>query len=302
MIPEFPQFKKLELSDKADVEKFTSLYPPYSDFNFISMWSWDIKGEMRLSVLNNNLVVRFTDYLSGEPFFSFLGNNKVNETAAKLLDFSKKEKVKLQLRFLPESAVEKIDITKFEIKEDRDHFDYRYIIEKLVNYDGREFLTKRNLTNRFLREYPDGIAKICDLKDPKTLEQILNLSRLWEQNKVKNSQDARVENESVALNRILVVSKIFKLITVGVYSENQLLCFCVNEILSGGNALSHFAKSDGSSSGSYAFLMKENAKVLKERGALYLNYEQDLGIPNLRHAKESFRPIGFLKKFICAYK
>ena len=47
MLPEFPQFKKLELSDKEEVEKFTSKFPPYSDFNFVSMWSWDIKGEMR---------------------------------------------------------------------------------------------------------------------------------------------------------------------------------------------------------------------------------------------------------------
>ena len=81
MIPEFPEFKKLELSDKEDVEAFTKKFPPYSDFNFVSMWSWDIKGEMRLSILNGNLVVRFTDYITGDPFYSFLGNNKTNETA-----------------------------------------------------------------------------------------------------------------------------------------------------------------------------------------------------------------------------
>lgn len=86
MIPEFPEFKKLELSDKKDIEQFTSKFPPYSDFNFVSMWSWDIKGEMRVSQLNDNLVVRFTDYLTGEPFYSFLGNNKVNDTAEKLLE------------------------------------------------------------------------------------------------------------------------------------------------------------------------------------------------------------------------
>ena len=42
--------------------------------------------------------------------------------------------------------------------------------------------------------------------------------------------------------------------------------------------------------------------ILKEKGKKYLNYEQDLGKPNLRQAKTSFRPIGFLKKFICTYK
>jgi len=48
MLPEFPKFKGIELSDKEDVEKITHKYPSYSDFNFVSMWSWDIKGEMQI--------------------------------------------------------------------------------------------------------------------------------------------------------------------------------------------------------------------------------------------------------------
>ncbi len=107
MLPEFPNFKKLELTDKEDVEKITSKFPPYSDFNFISMWSWDTKGEMRISQLNNNFVVRFTDYLTGEPFYSFLGDNKVNETAEALLELSKKEKVMPKLQLLPEESIKK---------------------------------------------------------------------------------------------------------------------------------------------------------------------------------------------------
>ena len=67
MIPQFPEFKSLELSDKKDIESFTKRFPPYSDFNFVSMWSWDIKEEIRISQLNGNLVVRFTDYLTGKP-------------------------------------------------------------------------------------------------------------------------------------------------------------------------------------------------------------------------------------------
>jgi hypothetical protein len=226
----------------------------------------------------------------------------VNETVEKLLKLSEKEGLKLQLRLLPEDSIQELDTTKFNIQEDRDHFDYRYSLEKLARYNGKEFVTKRNLTSRFVRKYADGIAKICDLNDPKTLEQILNLNRIWENNKNENSTDERVENESGALNRMLVVAKNFKLVTVGVYSKDKLICFCVNEILNGEDALSHFAKADRSSAGSYAFLMKENALILQEKGKKYLNYEQDLGKPNLRHAKNSFRPIGFLKKFICTYK
>src|SRR6185295_11781832 len=126
MIPEFPKFKKLELEDKKEIEEFTSKFPPYSDFNFVSMWSWDIRGEMRISQLQENLVVKFTDYLTGKPFYSFLGNKNTNSTVEKLLFLSKAEKLEMVLKLVPEDSVLGLDIKKYNIVEDRDHFDYIY--------------------------------------------------------------------------------------------------------------------------------------------------------------------------------
>lgn len=60
MIPEFPEFKKLELSDEEKIEKITKKFPPYSDFNFVSMWSWNIYNTVTISQLKKNLVVLLT--------------------------------------------------------------------------------------------------------------------------------------------------------------------------------------------------------------------------------------------------
>ena len=131
MIPEFPQFKSLELSDKKDVEKFTVQFLPYSDFNFSNIWIWDLKKEMKLSILNNNLVVRFTDYLSGKPFLSFLGKNMVNETAKDLIIFSENKYKTDTLKFIPETVIKFLDKTKFEIIPDVDSHDYIYNLSKV---------------------------------------------------------------------------------------------------------------------------------------------------------------------------
>src|SRR3989344_4097549 len=104
MIPEFPKFKKLELSDKDDVEKFTSKFPPYSDFNFYSMWGWDIHNNIKLSRLNDNLVVLFKDYISDDSFLSFIGSKKVIETTHQLISFSKKNYKKNFLKLVPEEV------------------------------------------------------------------------------------------------------------------------------------------------------------------------------------------------------
>src|SRR3989344_6982684 len=135
-LPEFPKFKPLELSDKQDIEKITNKFPPYSDFNFVSMWSWDIKDEMRVSQFYGNLVVRFTDYLTGVPFYSFLGDNKVNETAEALLKLSKNEGLKPELRLVPESSINRLHNQQFNILEDRDHFDYILDNDKIQRHQG----------------------------------------------------------------------------------------------------------------------------------------------------------------------
>ena len=63
MITQFPDFKPLELFDKKYIETFTVQFPPYSDFNFTSIWAWNTNDKFQISNLNGNLVVLFYDYL-----------------------------------------------------------------------------------------------------------------------------------------------------------------------------------------------------------------------------------------------
>lgn len=86
-IPRFPIFKSLTISDRLAVEKLLEPFPPYSDFNFTSLWAWDTSEERMISELNGNLVVRFTDYGTNAPFLSFLGVNKTIDTANMLFDY-----------------------------------------------------------------------------------------------------------------------------------------------------------------------------------------------------------------------
>ena len=52
MIPNFPNFKHVEIKDKPDVEKFTHSFKPYSDFNFISLFAWDTNNQRKIAIPN----------------------------------------------------------------------------------------------------------------------------------------------------------------------------------------------------------------------------------------------------------
>lgn len=299
MIPEFPEFKKLELSDRKDIKKFTSKFPPYSDFNFVSMWSWNIKGEMRLSILNDNLVVYFTDYITGEPFYSFLGNNRVDQTIEALLDLSKKEGLKPILKLVPEDSIKNINKNKFTVKEDMDNFDYIYDIPTLAEFRGSVYETHRNLMHQFLKKYKNWEIKNIDLSEVYNKNSILSLFTQWIKNKGDSMLLEEYKNEFLSLNNLLSISNFPKLnlTCFALYIDNTLIGFIINESVGEYNII-HFEKANTSFKGCYPFLMNQNSKNLNNLRVKYLNFEQDLGIDSLRFTKTKLCPTLFLKKYL----
>lgn len=302
--------KVIELSDKKDVEKFTSQFPPYSDFNFISMWAWDIKGLMRLSQLNGNLVVRFTDYLTREPFYSYLGKNKVDETAAVLLDHSAIEGIQPVLRLVPEVSVSSLDNQQYLIVEERNHFDYIYQIEKIQSYEGSLHKKHREVVRSFMRKHDHRVTRL-DLSDKSNHKQLIDLVHIWIENKKRKKGDeinyedlAEFHNEYLALRKLLSAPPEFfnSVICFVVYVNEKLSGFMIDERVSGDYCISHFGKLDTSHSGNMQMLMQNSAQTFFDLGVNYYNDEQDLGLGNLRSAKSSYELAHFLKKFSVALR
>jgi len=297
VIPEFPNFKAIELSDKEEVEKFTKKFPPYSDFNFASMWSWDIKGEMRISQLNGNLIVRFNDYLTGEPFYSFLGNNMVNETAEALLELSKKEGLGLQLKLIPEEVIKGLDLERFDSNEDRDHFDYIYNVETFSKLESSKFNVRRRHTRFFSKTFLHDIKKHDEI-DVSLKGQILNLYNDWANEKGEKITTEYSQHEFLALSRFISASEHMDFFVVGIYYENRLIAVALTENTPNQFNLSHFQKAVNSNfKGLNTYLVHEIAKMLEKENIKYINWEQDLGISGLRENKEAYLPCGFLKKY-----
>lgn len=295
MIPQFPEFKKLELSDRKEINKFTLEFPPYSDFNFISMWSWDIHNKMRISELNNNLVIYFTDYLTGEPFYSFIGNNKINETVETLIQLSQQEGLGSALKLIPEHSTINLDKEKFKIIEDRNNFDYIYHIEHLSTLKGTKYETHRNLIHQFSKKYPNWKVKIINFQEENHRDDILSLYQKWLKNKGEGLSN---KNELLALKRLLSIEDFLKhgLNCFAIYVADEMIGFIINEHINDHNII-HFEKAHIDYRGAYSFLMQQNSKILQSFNLKYLNFEQDLGVESLKFTKNKLRPSHFLKKY-----
>jgi len=292
MLPTFPEFKKLEFTDREAVEGYTSILPVYSDFDFASLWAWNVKEDMEISDLNGNLVIKFVDYTSGEFFYTFVGTKKVTETVDTLITFSEANACGSTLHLLPEESVKDIDPTKFLIEESRDHFDYIYSIERYLTYSGTKLKSRRNFFNSFKKNFPDYEVVELDFENEDARTSVTNLFEDWKEAKGSSSV-----SESSAYNRFLEVAKHIPHTAVGLVLDGELIAFHVSALPNGEYANGLFEKANVKYAGVYQVLMHEVAKSLIKNGKQYLNYEQDLGIEGLRKSKMAFDPSHFLKKF-----
>ncbi|MFA6982105.1 MAG: phosphatidylglycerol lysyltransferase domain-containing protein [Patescibacteria group bacterium] len=293
-----PRFKKLDISDREFFLGFFKGQRCFSDFHFTSLWVYNTDDTAEVATINGNLVLKFHDYITGDPFYTFFGKEKVEDTIRILFELSKRNKMEPVLKLVPEDnfgeGLEEVS-NKYKVELDRDNFDYIFSISNLATLGGKDFETQRNMINRFRRRIGEHSTKVLDLGDSTIQKKIMDLFNVWMHNKSGKGADA--EHEAIAIRRMLDYSEHLPgLIALGVFLEEELLAFSVNEVVDSDVAIAHFRKCNIKYPGIFQLLEYESAKELSRRGCKFLNYEQDLGIEGLRKAKDSWRPIEFLKK------
>lgn len=300
MLPTFPNFKKLELTDKKDVDKITSKYQPFSDFNFVSMWSWDVENEMRVCEYNGNLVVKFSDYISGEPFLSFLGTNEITKTTDDLLTLSYAMDMGEQLKLVPEIVANQLDPKLYELQESRDHFDYILDLNKLSDFRANKLNDHANFSRRFMdANYQDVKIHTLDLNEPIYREAISSLTTIWMKNKIQQNKTFLDHLEDAVKRFLYLTEDVYHedFVSVGIFLKDKLVAFTINELVDKDYSICHFMKGDNSHKGIYSHLVTETCQEILRRGRKYINFEQDLGLKNLRQAKLTYEPNHFLKKY-----
>lgn len=293
MIPNFPSFKPLEWSDKNYIESFTEQFPPYSDFNFTSMWAWNTSDEILHSNLNGNLVILFNDYITNYQFFSFIGIHQIEETASILLEYSEKEYGVGYLKLIPKHLINHFQNERWSVIPDKDSDDYILSVALVQEMDK---LTKNNSAKairKFAKMYKDYSVTYNSINEVDN-KIYFNLIDDWNSSKNLNGE---FNNEDKALKKYFTLRQ-SEIKIHSLFVNGKLVAFNTCEFCSMEYAISHFSKTDKAYKGAYEVLCWEEAKHLNDLGIKHLNIEQDLGIEGLRFSKQKFKPSHFLRKYI----
>jgi len=304
MPPQFPDFKPIELSDKALVIPFLkSFQPETSELTFTNLFIWRNAYRWEWSVSGEHLIIRTDkEYRSihkngGRFFLPPIGpfpRGRVAEAALRRHERETGEPgvieradKRLVREFEQDGALSGL----FVVEPMREHFDYLYTTSDLIELSGRKYHAKRNFINRFIAEQEFVYLPLGrDL-----LSGCRAFSDYWCRIR-RCEDDLGLMGEWGAVNEILDNFDTLDVVGGAVLIENKVEAFAIGESLRDDIAVVHIEKANPNIRGLYPVI---NQKFIENAfpQVPFVNREQDLGEEGLRRAKESYYPVRLVEKF-----
>jgi len=284
MIGQYPEFSPLSLEQRPILHRrFQGLAEGISELTFGGIYLFRHRHQYQIARADGDKVVIIGS--DEEPFFILPFGWPSRELLDSLFD---RHPV---MKAVSVSQAEQLSGMGYRVWEDPDNFDYLYRRDDLATLAGRKLHRKKNLVNVFLRnnqcvakpllaEYADDALRILD--------------RWRGQQEAPGDYDAAKE----ALENMETLQLCGGIFTI----NDEPVAYTLGEELAHGTMfVVHFEKAvlRDEHKGLYQYVNQAFAAVLPEKYEL-INREQDLGDPGLRQAKDSYRPVGFIKKYKAA--
>ncbi len=282
-------FKKVTHGELQTIADFVSHYEPYSDFNPMSLVYWNSKRLNMYAISQNVLVIKIVDYLKDVMIHSFLGTTVGEDLFSKLLACPE------ELKMVPEITLAGLS-NDVEFAEDRDGFDYVINLNDFANMQGGKYKPLRKRLNNFVKKNPGCKVQLLDLDVPGTQKLVFTLTEVWSKNKGFDRSKTSEDLDSV--EEYIKASYHFDCVNTGLFIKDKFVGFSFSQLLPNGWSMGHLGKADVAYEDSSLFLEHESDNILRQRGAKYINLQQDTGLQGLRQSKLSYRPARFLRKYI----
>lgn len=184
---------------------------------------------------------------------------------------------------------------KYSITEDRDCFDYIYDADRLRTLSGKIMHKKKNLLNKFLKEYEGHFQ--YETLGPEHVSEIKTFHQKWLDERRVYDKYGCIDDEEEGIYRLFEHYDSLRYKMGGVRIDGKLKAYTIGSYIPDIQcAFIHIEKADVNYTGLYNYINQQF--ILHEfPDAKIVNREDDLGQENLRQAKLSYRPIRLEEKF-----
>lgn len=290
-------FKPIEIEDKPILAPYLWNEPTHSaDFSFNNIYSWKDSFNVSFAIVNDCLIIR--TFLNGLPYYSApIGNADDSAFLRAVEELLKYAGGSLGLQSITaeqKERLEKLFPGKCSFQPVRDLFDYVYLAEHLANLSGKKLHAKRNHINKFL----ENADWSFELITPENIDECIQMDSTWtSENSVRDHMSVYDELSAIKCSFTNYVSLCLDgaLLRLG----GHIIAFTMGERLNINTYVVHFEKAISSVQGSYAMINREFVRYIlsKYPEIVYINREEDMGMENLRKAKNSYYPEFLVEKY-----
>jgi hypothetical protein len=189
---------------------------------------------------------------------------------------------------IPESVVTGLDPKHFCWIDFASDADYFYPAENFLAYRGTLLRKKRSLMRGLLASHCMKARPLCEA----TGADALGILAGWMHDKKMQTGGA----DEDACTEALRLHLHFGLDGLVYYADEEPVGFLIAQRLVPGVAAMRFVKGRDSHHGIYQYMFHHYCACRIEQVS-WLNFEQDLGLPNFRQTKRSYQPSSMLRKF-----
>lgn len=292
--------KKLKLEDYELVQPYLKKadYEGYNS-NFVTMMMWDHEYHIQYEIHEHFLIMlhKYKDI----QFWSmpFTTEEYYQEAIDYMMAYSHQHQFPFMIDCAVESFIKKVRSLyhdRFIYERTPDNDDYIYDKDMLKTLSGKKMQKRRNHYNAFIKEHPDYVYRDLDMTED--FDTILNCLNKWEGE--KGSLSESMTSEVRGIMALLSSKNLIDFRMGGIFIHKQMEAFIIASRLNHSTIQIHVEKANKEIRGLYPAILKEFLEhhFLEEK---YVNREEDMGLENLRQAKQALHPIKMIYKY-CLYE
>ena len=277
-------FHQLTLLDREAVQAVTlNAGRRNCNYTFANLVGWQFWYYTEVCVLNNVVVLRYTH--EGERAYMVCTAKDISkELLDTLLDDSQGNLTIIGLEDSQATQLYTLHSKLSTIIEPvRNQYDYIYRRTDLANLHGSHLNAKRNHIHRFRTEHPDFEYRQLT---PELFNECHRLTEVWQEE--KDASDT-IDAEKQVMETIFTNWDALGMIGGSIFVDGQMIAFTYGAAVTTDTIDICVEKADRRIEGAFAIINQQFAEHLPEQ-FVYLNREEDMGIPGLRQAKLSYHP------------
>ncbi len=290
-------FKSLELDEKPLFDSYVMGHGyRHSEASFSNMYTWQEAWDMKMAVEGNGLYISmYSDVY--RPFLLPPYLKDESESIAPYMKICEEYMVEqfgvFYLKCATPQMVEKIKRDcgdRYSFAYDEYNTEYVYNAQDLINLSGKKYHSKRNHINAFLRSYDAEF----ELYDDCYRQECLKLQTDWATDKDADPREA--EEEMLSITKALDHWRELNFKGCVIKMNGAIAAFSFGEQISEDTAIIHIEKARTDVNGLFPYINNEFVKNVWSH-CTYINRAEDMGVPGIRKAKQSYHPAFMLEKY-----